>query len=111
MTQLIIYHSDQFNCSVFFISTKQNLGIDNVKDHSETPETKENTSLQMNIYALFLRLGFNNQENLTFKDQITLKKIESYLDLKVRKTNNLVLLFIYDDYCNKLSWIEVSSGI
>lgn len=57
----------------------------------------------MNIYALFLRLGFNNQENLTFKDQITLKKIESYFDLKVRKTNNLMLLFIYDYYCDKLN--------
>lgn len=57
----------------------------------------------MNIYALFLRLGFNNQENLTFKDQITLKKIELYFDLKVRKTNNLMLLFIYDYYCDKLN--------
>ncbi|VDQ15213.1 unnamed protein product [Trichobilharzia regenti] len=38
----------------------------------------------MNIYALFLRLGFNTHENLTPKDQITLEKIESYLDLKVR---------------------------
>ncbi|XP_018653532.1 uncharacterized protein Smp_203310 [Schistosoma mansoni] len=47
---------------------------------------KQNTSLQMNIYALFLRLGFNNQENLTYKDQITLKKIESYLDLKIAET-------------------------
>ncbi|CAI2732870.1 unnamed protein product [Schistosoma spindalis] len=67
-------------------SQQKQFGIDNVKDLSETPETKENTSLQMNIYALFLRLGFNNQENLTFKDQITLKKIESYLDLKMAET-------------------------
>ncbi|RTG80463.1 uncharacterized protein DC041_0006331, partial [Schistosoma bovis] len=59
---------------------------DNVNDLSETSATKQNTSLQMNIYALFLRLGFNNQENLTFKDQITLKKIESYFDLKMAET-------------------------
>ncbi|VDP24211.1 unnamed protein product [Schistosoma curassoni] len=64
------------------IKQKQ-FGTDNVNDLSETSATKQNTSLQMNIYALFLRLGFNNQENLTFKDQITLKKIESYFDLKL----------------------------
>ncbi|CAH8614617.1 unnamed protein product [Schistosoma guineensis] len=67
------------------IKQKQ-FGTDNVKDLSETSATKQNTSLQMNIYALFLRLGFNNQENLTFKDQITLKKIESYFDLKMAET-------------------------
>ncbi|VDP41680.1 unnamed protein product [Schistosoma margrebowiei] len=67
------------------IKQKQ-FGKDNAKDLSETPATKQNTSLQMNIYALFLRLGFNNQENLTFKDQITLKKIESYFDLKMAET-------------------------
>ncbi|CAH8599647.1 unnamed protein product [Heterobilharzia americana] len=44
---------------------------------------KQCDSLRMNIYALFLRLGFNNQENLSPKDQITLKKIESYFDLKI----------------------------
>ncbi|CAH8654518.1 unnamed protein product [Schistosoma rodhaini] len=67
-------------------SQQKQFHVDNVQDPSETSAMKQNTSLQMNIYALFLRLGFNNQENLTYKDQITLKKIESYLDLKVAET-------------------------
>ncbi|KAK4467823.1 hypothetical protein MN116_008488, partial [Schistosoma mekongi] len=59
-----------------------NMNVERMKGSSETSVTKRN-SLLMNIYAMFLRLGFNNQENLSPNDQITLKKIESYFDMKV----------------------------
>ncbi|KAH8856315.1 Cilia- and flagella-associated protein [Schistosoma japonicum] len=80
------------------------MSVERMKCTSVTSVTKRN-SLLMNIYAMFLRLGFNNQENLSSNDQITLKKIESYFDMKIRKIirNHEYAMKNYQDYLARTS--------
>ncbi|CAL8081359.1 unnamed protein product [Calicophoron daubneyi] len=50
--------------------------------HEQYVDLGRYDSLRLNIYALFLRIGFKNHEGLSVEDQVTLRKIERYLDLK-----------------------------
>ncbi|KAF7253090.1 hypothetical protein EG68_08757 [Paragonimus skrjabini miyazakii] len=44
--------------------------------------SERHDSLRLNIYAMFIRIGFKNHEGLSVEDQMTMQKIERYFDLK-----------------------------
>ncbi|KAF5397896.1 hypothetical protein PHET_08963, partial [Paragonimus heterotremus] len=57
-----------------------------ISDHGrslgELNLSERHDSLRLNIYAMFIRIGFRNHEGLSVDDQMTMQKIERYFDLK-----------------------------